>query len=38
MDLSKRFSQILYDYMKIIIILKILEGFCIANRDKEDVV
>ncbi len=37
MDLSKRFSQILYDYMKIIIILKILEGFCIANRDKEDV-
>ncbi len=37
MNFSKRFSQIMYDYMKIIVFLKILEGFCIANRNKEDV-
>ena len=37
MDISKKFSTILYEYMKIIIQLKVLEGFCIANRCNEEV-
>ena len=33
MDLSKRFSQILYDYMKIRMLSEVLEGYCYENRD-----
>lgn len=37
MDLSKRFSQILYDYMKIRMLSEVLEGYCYANRDAENI-
>lgn len=37
MDLSKRFSQILYDYMKIRMLSEVLEGYCYANRDPENI-
>ena len=37
MDLSKRFSQILYDYMKIRMLSEVLEGYCYANRDVENI-